>query len=342
MGFVQKIPSQAFGELALINSHPRSATVCVASKPAYLMAIGFDAYDRTIRHAHQLEIHDRCAALRCVPDFAQASDDYLQICANVVKFENAPFGTILLRQGEATKSIFIVCRGAVDIYRRVCLPEPSGILNSSTRDISGALTAPTYKELQNAPEIRDYRKKIARFRTNQPKKTVLVRVGRKKPGEYFGEEWVLYDQKNAMLERLPGLEDHEVFSKPGIEAIEYPSLISARAVRVNEQSTDDLTSLKPTDESTGSACATFRNIDGKTKEVDTLTTQERSNTKPNMGAVELLTISIFDAQTRINKLIKLSDYHQWGTEVLQQLWEEEQKRHAWRKVRNNVLKDMGL
>ncbi|KAI9189355.1 hypothetical protein H9P43_000788 [Blastocladiella emersonii ATCC 22665] len=236
---------QGFGELALVNNNPRSATVtcCVlpegalvpsddadtaARQPApddlIFLTVEKSDYIRIARAIHHRELQAKIALLTRVPALAgltiappttpnfaatmntlavpsssssgkpgggsnhsvhgaggaapppaaaatattSGSSSTLSAIASVLRWRTCLPSEVLLRQGQPVGEFFFIRRGFVDIYRDVVMEVGP----------DGEYRAP-------ATEPRDPAAPPPRL------KTVRVRVARKGPGEYFGEEWVV-------------------------------------------------------------------------------------------------------------------------------------------------------
>ncbi|KAJ3374053.1 hypothetical protein GGF31_008269 [Allomyces arbusculus] len=166
---------QGFGELALVNSTPRAATVMALPPPAHppntpydddcdtlFLTIDKADYLRLVRTQHQRDIQTKVAFLASVPAMAHAAGiaatstnatsapmGQLAGVAAVASWRTWPKGSTLVKEGQPVREFFFIKRGTVDVFRSV--------------------------------EVVDRGKAVRRN----------VRVASKGPGEYFGEEWVV-------------------------------------------------------------------------------------------------------------------------------------------------------
>ncbi|KNE63847.1 hypothetical protein AMAG_08912 [Allomyces macrogynus ATCC 38327] len=166
---------QGFGELALVNSTPRAATVTALPPPTYppntpyddecdtlFLAIDKADYLRLVRTQHQRDLQAKVAFLASVPAMAQAAGiaanstgtasapmGQLAGVAAVASWRSWPKGSTLVREGQPVREFFFIKRGTVDVFRSV--------------------------------EVVDRGRAVRRS----------VRVATKGTGEYFGEEWVV-------------------------------------------------------------------------------------------------------------------------------------------------------
>lgn len=186
---------QGFGELALVNSNPRSATVKCQGSSCLLMVIDKEDYLRTVRIAHNHDVAEKTKFLCSIPECEVLPESIIQNAANVLKWRILQGNELILEQNSHLSEFFIIKTGYVDIYRNL--------------------------EVNN--------------------QIVKVRVCRKGPREYFGEEWVIYSSFLECFDNCTlGLTEKEKtkikhqFLETKKDEYYFPSLISARTFGVTE------------------------------------------------------------------------------------------------------------
>jgi cAMP-dependent protein kinase regulator len=108
-----------FGELALLNDAPRSAT-CRATVPTEVLVLKRLDFDSLVRTRFSLrEKMDRsmmlASLLRSMPLFAELSADQIQLVAAQLREEVYDPGAVILRQGEIGKTFHVIESGRVRV-----------------------------------------------------------------------------------------------------------------------------------------------------------------------------------------------------------------------------------
>ncbi len=110
-----------FGERALLNAAPRSATV-TAVQPSRLLALGRQAFDRSLRHDLALKARLEAAAgyrdaVAAMPLFSSLSPGELDLLLSRVARQPSARGESIVRQGEPGDSFYLVLSGAFEVSR---------------------------------------------------------------------------------------------------------------------------------------------------------------------------------------------------------------------------------
>ena len=111
---------EVFGEMAIINGAPRSASV-VADTPARLLRMPGELF-RRFAEASGLtpslpELWRKRAELERVPIFGAASATTRNRLARQAKRQTLPAGTTLIRQGSSSTTVYVLVQGRVQVYR---------------------------------------------------------------------------------------------------------------------------------------------------------------------------------------------------------------------------------
>ena len=105
---------EAFGELALINSTPRTATVVCTTQSVFFY-ITKAQYDATLKSKHREKIRKRQAFLRDMSEFTTASRNYIQEFAVALKAEVHAPSSAILRQGTTPRHLYFVKSGECQV-----------------------------------------------------------------------------------------------------------------------------------------------------------------------------------------------------------------------------------
>ncbi|KAJ3365266.1 hypothetical protein GGF32_009771 [Allomyces javanicus] len=318
-----KVRSQGFGELALVNSTPRAATVTALPPPTHppntpfddacdtlFLAIDKADYLRLVRTQHQRDLQAKVAFLASVPAMAQAAGiaatstntasapmGQLAGVAAVASWRTWPKSSTLVKEGQPVREFFFIRRGTVDVFRSV--------------------------------EVVDRGQAVRRH----------VRVASKGPGEYFGEEWVVRwsvsDYLSQYVDVLSALRISLAPILTGGERLdrwahEHTKTARQRLMSISAGVTTP--SMAP-DATTPSSPPTTRELPSFTS---------RITARAVGGPVEVLAMGIFDAQCRCTNKLPVAEYDAFDATELKRLYEDGKRAAEWHRTRAAVLRGIGM
>ena len=141
-------PGALFGEMALVSGTPRSATVMTTEStdlvevgPAALAAIGeeLDALVEPLRKLARVRWMDKLLTLS--PVFRVFDAEQKQTLLQHVSVHKVPAGTLLFREGESARGIYLVYKGAVDVTHEHHEGPPSRLRTVRAGAMVGARSA---------------------------------------------------------------------------------------------------------------------------------------------------------------------------------------------------------
>lgn len=109
---------KSFGELALIYAAPRSATI-IAIEPSDLIVLDRYTYDKIIKGLQLDQIDSITEFFEFFPLFHDLDRKYLLNIATKVIYKILPTNTIIIRQGDFSKSIYFIKTGKVKLLKKV-------------------------------------------------------------------------------------------------------------------------------------------------------------------------------------------------------------------------------
>ena len=127
----------SFGELALLGSGVRQATVVTAMATRFLK-IEKEAYERSLQKLHEAELQQRVAYLQGVFVFSDWSDDDLYKLAYVMSSRRYEKNATIIAQGETTDSLFFVKAGTCRVLKRLVLSARHQLMLGSPRGAPSA------------------------------------------------------------------------------------------------------------------------------------------------------------------------------------------------------------
>jgi CRP-like cAMP-binding protein len=107
-----------FGELSLIFGDKRSATI-MAVEPSDLIVLDKDMYDKVIKSLQMDQIANITEFFEFFPLFHDLDRKYLLKIATKVIYKTLPTNTIIIRQGDYSKSIYFIKTGKVKLLKKI-------------------------------------------------------------------------------------------------------------------------------------------------------------------------------------------------------------------------------
>lgn len=107
-----------FGELALIYGEKRSATI-IAVEPSDLIVLDKIMYDKVIKGLQMDQIDNITEFFEFFPLFHDLDRKYLLKIATKVIYKTLPTNTIIIRQGDYSKSIYFIKTGKVKLLKKI-------------------------------------------------------------------------------------------------------------------------------------------------------------------------------------------------------------------------------
>eukprot|EP00931_Biecheleriopsis_adriatica_P050857 TRINITY_DN29478_c0_g1_i1.p1 TRINITY_DN29478_c0_g1~~TRINITY_DN29478_c0_g1_i1.p1 ORF type:complete len:413 (+),score=116.81 TRINITY_DN29478_c0_g1_i1:65-1240(+) len=111
--FTYTIPGQYFGDLALLYSVPRAATV-VAEVDSLLWSIDRETFNNLVKDAAQQQMQKRLEFLASVPVFAGLTDDERMKLGEAVQVRRVQAGDTIITQGEQGEEFFVLEAGKAE------------------------------------------------------------------------------------------------------------------------------------------------------------------------------------------------------------------------------------
>jgi len=107
-----------FGELSLIFGDKRSATI-MAVEPSDLIVLDKMMYDKVIKSLQMDQIANITEFFEFFPLFHDLDRKYLLKIATKVIYKTLPTNTIIIRQGDFSKSIYFIKTGKVKLLKKI-------------------------------------------------------------------------------------------------------------------------------------------------------------------------------------------------------------------------------
>ena len=108
-------PGDCFGELALLYTAPRAASV-MATSVCTLWALDRSAFRRTIQSTKSGQMSAICSFLKHVPQFSSLSNHEISTIAGVLGVGEFDRGTNIVEQGEAGDKFYIILSGKCNVF----------------------------------------------------------------------------------------------------------------------------------------------------------------------------------------------------------------------------------
>lgn len=112
----------AFGELALVNDEPRSATIS-ARENAELLIISKEAYRLILKKQHTREINEKVACFAQLPFSENFDKVSLSGLVKASKVMSVPANFVICRQGEMVFFVYMVKSGACRLLKEIKPPD---------------------------------------------------------------------------------------------------------------------------------------------------------------------------------------------------------------------------
>ncbi|CDW71126.1 cyclic nucleotide-binding domain containing protein [Stylonychia lemnae] len=109
---------EQFGELALLQKAPRSATV-IASIPTDLIVLDKTTYENVIQNLHFYQIDGTIEFFQHLPLFQHLNRNELFSIASKCQYKRFPTNTIILRQDDIPKSVYFIKAGRIKVLKKV-------------------------------------------------------------------------------------------------------------------------------------------------------------------------------------------------------------------------------
>jgi len=109
---------QSFGELALLNQKPRSATMLCTTDCDFAV-IDKQSYDKVIRQIQKKIQNERVQFLRSIPFFAKWTKTSLTKFSLMLKPRKLKRNQIVFREGDECDWVFIVKKGEFEVKKKV-------------------------------------------------------------------------------------------------------------------------------------------------------------------------------------------------------------------------------
>lgn len=110
------VPGDIFGELALLYTCPRKASVS-SREASTVWELDRETFNHIVLEGVQRKRSQCTAVLRKVPLFELMSDGEIENCIDAMKQLTYPAGSVIIQQGDAGEHFFIVYTGTVEATR---------------------------------------------------------------------------------------------------------------------------------------------------------------------------------------------------------------------------------
>ena len=110
---------ECFGDLALLNDSPRSASIVTKSEKCYLLFITRDAYKKAIITFQREIMSKRLNFLKRVHAFDNWADSDLQSIANLLVETSHQPGEVLCKEGDYVQDLILVQKGEARILKKI-------------------------------------------------------------------------------------------------------------------------------------------------------------------------------------------------------------------------------
>ena len=114
---MEYVPGGSFGELALMYSAPRAATV-VCAEPCVLWSLDLRTFRRILATTSSAQMMERCAFLKHVPLLRPLSNEQITRVAGALTEESFDEGHYIVQEGEAGNDFYLVKSGHVKCTHR--------------------------------------------------------------------------------------------------------------------------------------------------------------------------------------------------------------------------------
>ncbi|KAI9207816.1 cyclic nucleotide-binding-like protein [Polychytrium aggregatum] len=109
-------PGDGFGELALVNSAPRSATILTQSR-CFTVAVDKEPYSRIMKFIHKSQLHETVIFLRSVQIFSDWTMVALMSVASTFNFKTYEPGEVIMMQNMPIKEVCFIRSGQCMLSR---------------------------------------------------------------------------------------------------------------------------------------------------------------------------------------------------------------------------------
>ena len=174
---------QSFGELALINSAPRAATI-LAQEASEMLLIMKQDYESVLQEQQSKELNEKISILREIPALKDLPTSRLSKLSYTIQETLFPRDTNIVLEDEPGKDIYFLKEGECKVTRKV-----------RRKQVLQDVTLPPIQRVKGAPK--EY------YQQNEPKSSSvwipneleLLRLG---PGQFFGEYALLNKTKQPV------------------------------------------------------------------------------------------------------------------------------------------------
>jgi CRP-like cAMP-binding protein len=109
-------PGTGFGDLALLNDQPRTATI-LSKQRTFLLRIDRADYERTIKFSHERTVREKMAFLRKSQPFCAYSTIELRRISELIRWVKHPPNTILQNEGDETNHLSFIRSGLCEVSK---------------------------------------------------------------------------------------------------------------------------------------------------------------------------------------------------------------------------------
>jgi CRP/FNR family cyclic AMP-dependent transcriptional regulator len=106
-----------FGELALVNAIPRTASVIAEETTELIRVAKFD-YERIMKSSHEEDVHEKIVFLKKTEPFKQWSIGLLKEMAQEAKWVSFKIGEELVTEGECSDYMYFLRKGCCNVFAK--------------------------------------------------------------------------------------------------------------------------------------------------------------------------------------------------------------------------------